>query len=161
MSVDMTSEEIEQFLTCTRVGRLGIILDDKPYVLPVGFACSNNKIFFHTCSKGSKMNVLKKNPNVCFEVDEASSDLTMSKSVIVFGTAEIVDDEKKMVPYLQKLIDKYRVPVGFDEYMSKPGRNRENELKPVKICVITLEKITSRRFVQSQGIVDTTSDATS
>jgi len=33
----------------------------------------------------------------------------MFEGVIVFGKAEIVDDRAKTVPYLQKLIDKYRV----------------------------------------------------
>jgi nitroimidazol reductase NimA-like FMN-containing flavoprotein (pyridoxamine 5'-phosphate oxidase superfamily) len=148
MSVEMTSEEIEQFLACARVGRLGIVLDDKPYVVPVGFGYSSGKIFFHTCDKGLKMDGLRKNPSVCFEVDEALSDVTMFKSVVILGTSEIVDDDKKMIPYLQKLIDKYRVPLSFDEYMSKPGRNKEKELKAVRICVITPEKVIGKRFVQ-------------
>jgi nitroimidazol reductase NimA-like FMN-containing flavoprotein (pyridoxamine 5'-phosphate oxidase superfamily) len=156
MSLNMTSEEIEQFLACARVGRLGIIVDDKPYVVPVGFGYCNDEVFFHTCEKGLKMNTLKKNPSVCFEVDEALSDVTMYKSVIILGTTKIISEEKKMIPYLQKLIDKYRVPLMFDEYMSKPGRNREKELKAVRICVITPRRITGRRFVQNKAPADTT-----
>jgi nitroimidazol reductase NimA-like FMN-containing flavoprotein (pyridoxamine 5'-phosphate oxidase superfamily) len=71
----------------------------------------------------------------------------MYKSVILFGTAEIIDDEEKMIPYLQRLIDKYRVPLDFDEYMSKPGKNREKELKAVRICIITPKNITGRKLV--------------
>jgi len=148
MSLEMTSEEIEQFLSCARVGRLGVIAHDKPYVVPVGFGYSKGKVFFHTCTKGLKMEVLKKNPSVCFEVDEALSDVTMFKSAIILGTAEIISEEKKMIPYLQKLIDKYRLPLSFDEYMAKPERNKEEELKAVRICVITPQSVTGRRFVQ-------------
>jgi len=155
MFVEMTSEEIEQFLSCTRVGRLGIIAHDKPYVVPVGFGYCKGKVFFHTCAKGLKMNILKKNPSVCFEVDEALYDITMYKSVIILGTAEIISDEKEMIPYLQKLIDKYRVPLRFDEYMAKPARNREKELKAVRICVITPQSVTGRRFVQNKVLSDT------
>jgi nitroimidazol reductase NimA-like FMN-containing flavoprotein (pyridoxamine 5'-phosphate oxidase superfamily) len=144
---EMTSKEIEQFLTCARVGRLGILLDDGPYVVPVGYAYADGKIFFHTCSKGLKMDALSRNPNVCFEVDESLSDGSMFKSVIAFGTAEIISDKAKMVPYLQKLIDKYRVPENFDSYMSKPGRNREKEMEAVRIYVITPTKVTGRKFV--------------
>jgi nitroimidazol reductase NimA-like FMN-containing flavoprotein (pyridoxamine 5'-phosphate oxidase superfamily) len=151
MSAEMSSEEIEQFLTCARVGRIGMILDDEPYVVPVGFGYSNGKVFFHTCDKGLKMTCLRKSPTVCFEVDEALSDATMFKSVIILGTAEIINEEKKMVPYLQDLIEKYRVPSIFDEYMSKTGRNRENELKAVRICVITPRRVTGRRFVQNKA----------
>jgi hypothetical protein len=148
MIEEMTSEETEQFLVCTRVGRLGMSMESWPYVVPVGFAYSQGKLFFHTCSKGLKMNLLRENPNVCFEVDEALSDATMFKSVILFGTVEVVDDKKEMIPFLQKLIDKYRIPLSFDEYMNRPGKNRESELNAVRICVITPTKITGRRFVQ-------------
>jgi len=144
----MTPKEIEQFLACARVGRLGVCLEDgSPYVVPVGFAYADGKIFFHTCNKGLKMDALRRNPNVCFEVDEALSDASMFKSVIVFGTAEIICDREKMIPYLQRLIDKYRVPESFDTYMSKPGRNREKELEAVRICTITPNKITTKKWV--------------
>jgi len=146
---EMTSEEIDQFLTCARVGRLAIPLEDGPYIVPVGYGYSNGKIFFHTCNVGLKMEGIRRNPNVCFEVDEALSDVSMYKSVIVFGIAEIIDDEEEMIPYLQKLIDKYRVPASFDEYMSRPGRNREKELEAVRICVITPKKITGKKFVRA------------
>jgi len=144
---EMTSKEIDQFLTCARVGRIGICLEDGPYVVPVGYAYANGKIFFHTCNKGLKMDGIRRNPKVCFEVDETLSDTSMFKSAIAFGTAEIIDDKERMIPYLQKLIDKYRVPECFDKYMSKPGRNREKELEAVRICVITPEKITGRKYV--------------
>jgi nitroimidazol reductase NimA-like FMN-containing flavoprotein (pyridoxamine 5'-phosphate oxidase superfamily) len=129
-----------------------MVLEEGPYVVPMGFAYSEGKVFFHTCSKGLKMESLRKNTNVCFEVDEALSDATMSKSVIIFGTAEIIEDEQRMIPYLQKLIDKYRVPLNFDEYMRKPGRNRESELKATRICLITPTKITGRKLLPKEGL---------
>jgi nitroimidazol reductase NimA-like FMN-containing flavoprotein (pyridoxamine 5'-phosphate oxidase superfamily) len=145
---EMTTKEIDQFLSCARVGRIGICLEDRtPYVVPVGFAYADGKIFFHTCNKGLKMTALKRNANVCFEVDEALSDTSMFKSVIAFGTAEIISNKAKMIPYLQKLIDKYRVPESFDTYMSKPGRNREKELEAVRICIITPKKTTGKKWV--------------
>jgi len=151
MSVkEMSCEEIDQFLTCARIGRLGILVDGGPYVIPMGFAYDGKKVFFHTCCKGMKIEALRKDPRVCFEVDEALSDATMSKSVMVFGTAELIEDEKLMIPYLQRLIDKYRIPLSFDDYMRKPGRNRENELKAVRICLITPIKMTGRKMLPKE-----------
>ncbi|MGD8505604.1 MAG: pyridoxamine 5'-phosphate oxidase family protein [Candidatus Bathyarchaeota archaeon] len=152
MSVEeMSPEEIEQFLTCARIGRLGLCSEDGPYVVPVGFAYAKGKIFFHTCNKGSKMKAIRRSPNVCFEVDEALSDISMFKSVVVSGSAEIIDDKNRMIPYLQKLIDKYRVPTGFDEYMNSPERNKENELKAVRICIITPKRMTGRKPARRNG----------
>lgn len=145
---EMTQKEIEQFLACARVGRLSIVLENgQPYVVPVGYAYADGKIFFHTCNKGLKMDAIRRNANVCFEADESLSDASMFKSVIVFGTAEIIEDKERMIPYLQRLIDKYRVPESFDTYMNKPGRNREKELEAVRICVITPKKITGKKWV--------------
>jgi nitroimidazol reductase NimA-like FMN-containing flavoprotein (pyridoxamine 5'-phosphate oxidase superfamily) len=143
---EMTKEEIEQFLTCARVGRLGLIVHGKPYVIPLGYAYADGRILFHTCSRGSKMEALKENPDVCFEVDESLSDASMYKSVVGFGKAEILSDEKVMIPHLQKLIDKYRVPQPFEEYMNRPGRNREKEARAVRICTIRLDRITGKKF---------------
>jgi len=144
---EMSAEEIDQFLTCARVGRLGLSLRDGPCIVPVGFAYAAGKVFFHTCSTGSKMKALAEDPTVCFEVDESISDTSMYKSVILFGKARIISDKDEMVPYLQKLIDKYRVPEAFDDYMSARGRNREKEMATVRICVITPTKVTGRKFI--------------
>ena len=141
---EMTPKEVDQFLTCSRVGRIGISLDQGPYIVPVGYGYTEGKVFFHTCFKGLKIEGIMKNNRVCFEVDEALSDSSMYKSVIISGRAEIIDDEEVVIPYLQKLIEKYRIPVSFDEYMSGPLRSREKELKITRICLITPTKITSR-----------------
>lgn len=143
-------EEIEHLLTCARVGRLGVVTEDgKPYVVPIGYVYSNGEIFFHTCSKGLKMDSIRRKPYVCFEVDEALPDISMYKSVVVFGTVKVIKDKGKMIPYLQKLIDKYRVPQSFNEYMSRPGRNVEVELDAVRICIVTVEQVTGRKFIRS------------
>lgn len=142
---EMTVDEINQFLTCARVGRIGISTRNGPYVVPVGYVYADDKIFFHTCSKGHKMDSMRENRNVCFEVDESLSDGSMFKSVILHGRVEVVEDKKRMLPYLQKLIDKYRVPLEFDQYMMKIGANKEKELRAVRICMITPKKITGRQ----------------
>jgi len=144
---EMTLEEIEQSLLNARVGRLGLSSPDGPYIVPLGYVYADRKVFFHTCNKGLKMKLLRDNNTVCFEVDESLSDASMYKSVIVFGKAKIIDDKEGMIPYLQKLIDKYRVPEPFDDYMNKPGRNREKELAAARICVITPTKITGKKFI--------------
>ena len=57
---EMTQKEIEQFLACARVGRLGMCLESGPYVVPVGYAYADGKIFFHTCNKGLKMDAIRR-----------------------------------------------------------------------------------------------------
>lgn len=144
--VEMSPNEIEQFLSCAPVGRIGITLHDGPYIVPIGFGYENKEIFFHTCYKGLKMEGMRQNPNVCFEVDESTSDASMFKSVIVNGTVSIIDDREKMLSYLQKLINKYRIPVSFDEYMR--NRDTEKEMSIVRVCVIKIHKMFGRMMVR-------------
>jgi nitroimidazol reductase NimA-like FMN-containing flavoprotein (pyridoxamine 5'-phosphate oxidase superfamily) len=143
----MKQNEIDQFLVHSRVGRIGISLEDGPYVVPVGYCYENGEIFFHSCFNGLKMRGIARNPEICFLVDESLSDGSMYKSVMVRGSVEIIDDKERMVPYLKRLIDKYRVPVDFDEYIGRPGRSREKEMAVVRVCVITPREITSRKMV--------------
>ncbi|MFW9986880.1 MAG: pyridoxamine 5'-phosphate oxidase family protein [Candidatus Odinarchaeota archaeon] len=145
----MSQVEIEQFLTLARVGRLGLNLEDWPYIVPVGYVYSNGKIAFHSCAKGRKMEALKTHAKVCFEVDETISDASVYKSIIIRGTVKILDDPEEMIPYLQLHIDKYRIPEDFESYISKPGRNREAELASVKIVVITPTEISGLKFMRS------------
>lgn len=142
----MSSAEIDQFLACARVGRLGIMLGEYPYIVPVGYTYSSRKIYIHSCNLGLKMKTIRRQPKVCFEVDETLSDASMYKSVIIFGTAKIINDPDGMIPYLQLFIDKYRLPKDFEEYISSPGRNREQELATVSIIEITPSEITGKKF---------------
>jgi len=146
----MEESEIDQFLTHSRVGRVGMSLEDGPYVVPVGYCYEGGEIFFHSCFSGLKMRSMARDPNVCFLVDESLSDGSMYKSVIVKGSVEIIDDPERMIPYMQSIINKYRVPVSFDEYISRPGRSREKEMAVVRICVITPTEITSRTMVRAR-----------
>ena len=144
----MEPREVDQFLTHSRVGRIGMSVEDGPYVVPVGYCYEDGEIFFHSCFSGLKMRSMARDPDVCFLVDESLSDGSMYKSVIVRGSVEIMDGER-MLPYLQSLINKYRVPVGFEEYISRPGRSREKEMAVVRVCVITPKEITSRKMTRA------------
>ena len=147
----MTGPEIDQFLTCAPVGRIGLITEEGPYVVPVGYGYAEGKIFFHTCEEGMKVEAIRANPTVCFEVDESLSDASLAKSVVIMGRAEIIQEKERMIPYLQKLIDKYRVPVSFGEYMNRGNRKVKEELEVVRICLITPDKITGRKIVRQNS----------
>ena len=148
---EMTRPEIDQFLTCAPVGRVGMILEGGPYLIPVGYGYAGGKIFFHTCGDGIKMGALRENPNVCFEVDEALSDGSLAKSVIIFGRAEIIGEKARMIPYLEKLIDKFRVPVSFADYMKRGNRDVQKELEQVRIILITPNRISGRSLVRTNN----------
>jgi nitroimidazol reductase NimA-like FMN-containing flavoprotein (pyridoxamine 5'-phosphate oxidase superfamily) len=148
---EMTRPEIDQFLTCARVGRIGMIAKGAPYVVPVGYGYAEGKIFFHTCREGMKMEAMRANPQVCFEVDESLSDGSLAKSVIILGRVEVIEEKERMIPYLEKLIDKYRVPVSFGGYMKRGNRNVKEELATVRVCLLTPDQIAGKSVVRTNS----------
>jgi nitroimidazol reductase NimA-like FMN-containing flavoprotein (pyridoxamine 5'-phosphate oxidase superfamily) len=156
----MTQPEMDQFLTVSPVGRLGMSTPEGPYVLPVGYCYSEGKIFIHMCGirNGRMMRVLKEHPVVCFEVDESLSDCSLAKSVIITGRAELFSEPKQMIPYLQMHIDKYRVSRPYGEYASRNNRKAKAletygrpELEILTICRITPYQMTGRSIVRTNS----------
>ena len=112
----MTANEIEELLSRVLVGRLATCKDNQPYVIPMCFTYYNGKIYFHCASQGRKIENMKANPKVCFQVDEhrlvpspTPCDFTMHyQSVLVFGKAQFLKDPKEKLEILKMMIDKYK-----------------------------------------------------
>jgi hypothetical protein len=96
---DMTL--IEAVIKQARVCRLAMVDGDKPYVIPMSFGYDGSHIYFHSALEGRKIEVLKKNPQVCFEFDEVTKVVKNKdacewgmafKSVVGEGTAVFLED---------------------------------------------------------------------
>ena len=92
---------IEEVIKASRVFRLAMIDKDRPYVIPLNFGYQNQTLYFHSAREGRKIDILRKNPRVCFEFDileklnknaEACKWGADFKSVIGEGKAVILDD---------------------------------------------------------------------
>ncbi len=100
----LSYEEIEDLLYKQVVGRLGCCEQGFIYVVPISYAYDGNSIYCHTY-KGKKVEMMRKNPNVCFQVDEMK-DMANWKSVIAWGEFEEVEDEKEKHKALQILLQR-------------------------------------------------------
>lgn len=92
---------VEDVLRRATVCRLGLCRDDMPYVVPVCFGFDGGALYFHCAREGKKLDILRKNNNVCFEVDidheivkaEKACGWGMKyKSVVGFGRAVFVEE---------------------------------------------------------------------
>lgn len=97
---------IEEILHRSKVLRLALCDNNFPYVVPLNFGYKDNHIYIHSSKKGMKIDMLKKNNNVAFEVDTNHELVIADKacgysmkyeSVIGFGKAFLIenDEEKK------------------------------------------------------------------
>lgn len=110
-------ESSSAFLRSARVGHLGTIGPDGPYIIPVCFVyASPDTIYFHCAHKGRKLRNIDDDPRVCFETDDAL-DVTSAmracgfsikyRSVIAFGVARRVTDWCEKSKVLGMLMEKY------------------------------------------------------
>ena len=83
---DLDEGQIEDLLKSEVIGRIGCFDGNKVYVVPVTYAYDNGYIYGHT-KNGLKIRMMRKNPNVCFEIDWMK-DMSSWKSVILYGTFE-------------------------------------------------------------------------
>jgi len=80
---------------------LGLCENGYPYIVPLCFGYRDNVLYFHSAREGKKLDIIRRNNNVCFEIDidheivkgeEACSRGMKYRSVIGYGKAIIVDD---------------------------------------------------------------------
>ena len=100
--------EIEAVLNSNILGRIGCHADNTTYVVPISYAYDGTYMYGHS-NEGMKLEIMRKNPTVCFEVDE-TKDLANWKSVIAWGDYEELTDPTERKKALQILIDKV-IPV--------------------------------------------------
>jgi nitroimidazol reductase NimA-like FMN-containing flavoprotein (pyridoxamine 5'-phosphate oxidase superfamily) len=97
---------IEEIISRSKVCKLAMCDGRIPYIVPMCFGFKDNTLFFHSAPKGKKIDILKKNPNVCFEFEILTQVIQSAKackwgmkyrSVIGFGTASFIaeDDLKR------------------------------------------------------------------
>ncbi|MGB2855825.1 MAG: pyridoxamine 5'-phosphate oxidase family protein [Dehalococcoidia bacterium] len=86
---ELTKEEIEHLLTKHSHGRLGLCVENEPYIVPVAYKYFEGAIYFHSAKRGKKLDFIKKNNRVCFEIDEWQKAWA---SVICSGRAALHDD---------------------------------------------------------------------
>jgi uncharacterized protein len=88
----LSDTQIGNVLSSQAIGRLACTDGKQPYIVPVTYTYDGEYIYGQT-NEGTKLKMLRKNPNVCFEV-ERMTDMANWQSVIVFGKFEELKDER-------------------------------------------------------------------
>ena len=98
----LTHEECIQVLNRGTSGVLAVLGDDGyPYAVPLSYAYEDGVLWFHGALTGHKIDAIEGCPKVSFCVidkdDVVPEQLTtVYRSVIVFGKAYVLDDERKI-----------------------------------------------------------------
>jgi nitroimidazol reductase NimA-like FMN-containing flavoprotein (pyridoxamine 5'-phosphate oxidase superfamily) len=100
----LNETQIEALLERNVLGRLGYSDGETVYVIPINYVYHNNYILAHS-TEGTKVNMMRSRPQVCFEVDEIEN-LVNWQSVIVWGHFEEVDDELEKQKHMEMMVGK-------------------------------------------------------
>jgi len=138
---------IAEILATATVCRLAMVDDGEPYVVPVNFGYRDHALYVHSAATGRKIDILKRNSRVCFEIESAATITkhaepchwgTRARSLIGYGRAEIITDRT----------EKQR---GLDIIMAHHGKvdanaYDEKQLKAVVILRIAIERVTGKQL---------------
>ncbi len=109
-------EEIEAVLQKAAVCRIGLCDGNIPYVVPVNFGYKDKRLYFHSAKEGRKLDVIRRNNNVCFEIDTDQEFIKAEKgcnwslkyrSAIGNGKAEIIEDAAEKIAALKIIMAHY------------------------------------------------------
>lgn len=79
------SQVIEEILENNTICRIGFVDGEKPYILPHNYGYRDNTLYIHSPLEGKKIDIIKKNNNVCVEITD-SIDIVSSETACSFGT---------------------------------------------------------------------------
>ena len=102
---ELQPQQIEEVLCAGIVGRIGCHADGETYVVPISYAYDGTYVYCHT-HEGKKMEMMRKNPKVCFEVDEIK-DMANWKSVVAKGVFQELAGRQLRNTAIQVLLNRY------------------------------------------------------
>ena len=141
-----SKEKIIEFLSSQQTGRISSIDENGfPQIIPMNFVFINDTVYIHSHIRGEKLDNIRRNQKVGFEVDksleflpsyfsdptDASLADTLYISVVIKGNASIVSDKKEKTNALNGLMKKYQPEGGYEPI--KPGMDVLKEVEVIKI----------------------------
>ncbi len=141
-----SKEKIIEFLSSQQTGRISSIDENGyPQIIPMNFVFINDVVYMHSHIKGEKLENIKRNQKVGFEVDksleflpsyfsdptDASLADTLYISVVIKGNASIVLDKEEKTTALNGLMKKYQPEGGYEAI--KPEMDVLDEVAVIKI----------------------------
>ena len=110
-------QDICSIIDRCKVFRVAMIDGNKPYIVPLNFAYTYSDdvftFYFHCAREGKKIDLIKANPHICFEMDgkhelaEASTACNHSylyQSIIGTGIAEFIENDFTKSAILEMLM---------------------------------------------------------
>lgn len=110
---------LAEILSGAIICRVAMLDGDRPYIIPFNYGYSDGCLFIHSAPEGKKIDLLKQNPEVCFEVEDkmeitkgerACDWSTRYRSVVGYGEVKILSDEASKQQGLEVIMAQHGAP---------------------------------------------------
>jgi nitroimidazol reductase NimA-like FMN-containing flavoprotein (pyridoxamine 5'-phosphate oxidase superfamily) len=144
------TNEILSWLREVPVARLGFADGNEPYIVPLNFGILNTSplaLVFHCAATGRKLDMMGRNPRVCFEADipgKLNDEGAVAcrwgmafRSVIGYGTLEKIADVAEKRAALEALMSKYS---SRTDWVFDPA-----EVKAVTLLKLRIDELSAKQ----------------
>jgi uncharacterized protein len=142
----LSSGKVEKMLHNEAIGRLGCSLNGKVYVVPINYGYDGKCIYAHS-KEGLKIDAMRDNPEVCFEIDRWEEDGSW-KSIILWGEFEEITGIKAQRAAMKVFTTQMARAIPNSKSMPSHGhvRGKKRDADPFKSVVfrINIREKTSR-----------------
>jgi len=138
---------LEEILQGAIICRMAMMDGDLPYIIPFNYGYSDGALYIHSAPEGKKIDLLRLNPEVCFEVEDemeitkgglACDWSTRYRSVVGYGKVEILSDEASK-------------QLGLEVIMAQHGAPELREFNPKNINRMVILKLTITSMTGKQS----------
>lgn len=146
-SARISEKKCKRLLESAVYGRLAVCCpDSQPYIVPVNYVLFEEKIYIHTGFQGKKIDCIRSNQKVCFEVSSAGKLYSGSRAkdfsmrywcVLVFGKAREIHDLNRKFEIMTVFMEKYAAGLTFEALEIK-------DMQDVNIIEINIEEISGK-----------------
>jgi len=131
-----------------QVGRLGTNgKNGYPMIKPLNFVLVGERLYFHSAQEGEKIEDLRRDSRVCFEVDvplrymktdgDPCRAFFQYRSVIIKGGAILIENREEKLLALCALMQKYQPAGGYGDFP-------EEKLSQTAVIRIEIEEMTGK-----------------
>jgi nitroimidazol reductase NimA-like FMN-containing flavoprotein (pyridoxamine 5'-phosphate oxidase superfamily) len=104
-------EKIRKIIKKATICRLGLVEGGEAYIVPVNFGYENNCLYFHSALHGRKIELIRKNRKISFEIEgdysvergKSGCDVKY-QSIIGRGSADVIDDNEEKIRGLKSIM---------------------------------------------------------
>ena len=137
---------LEKILSEGKVCRLAMMDAEKPYLLPFNYGYRDGCLYIHSAPEGKKIDLLKKNNRVCFEVESPTELTTHEKpckwafkyqSIVGYAHVEILTDLEEKKAGLNVIMSQY----GFE---GKPDYE-DKQVEFIVILKVVIDEMTGKQ----------------